>query len=66
VQTAEVANTAVSTGAVLAGGGDIATMRNQHGVVIDLTDTSRSFGSLVTALGKSTFSRDSFIGRREV
>ena len=32
---------AVSTGAVLAGGGDIATMRNQHGVVIDLTDTSQ-------------------------
>ena len=31
---------AVSTGALLAGGGDVATMRNQHGVVIDLTDTS--------------------------
>ena len=28
---------AVSTGALLAGGGDVATMRNQHGVVIDLT-----------------------------
>jgi hypothetical protein len=27
----------VSTGAVLAGGGDVATMRNQRGVVIDLT-----------------------------
>jgi hypothetical protein len=32
---------AVSAGALLAGGADIATMRNQHGVVIDLTDTSQ-------------------------
>jgi hypothetical protein len=31
---------AVSAGALLAGGADIATMRNQHGVVIDLTATS--------------------------
>jgi len=31
----------VSAGALLAGGGDVATMRNQHGVVIDLTDTSQ-------------------------
>jgi hypothetical protein len=32
---------AVSAGALLAGGGDVATMRNQHGVVIGLTDTSQ-------------------------
>src|SRR5215472_17147541 len=33
--------TDIGTGAVIAGGGSIATMRNQHGVVIDLTDTSQ-------------------------
>jgi hypothetical protein len=32
---------AVSAGAALAGGGSIATMRNQHGVVIDLTGISQ-------------------------
>jgi hypothetical protein len=32
--------TAVSAGAALAGGGDVTTMRNQHGVVIDLMSTS--------------------------
>jgi hypothetical protein len=32
---------AVSAGALLAGGGDVATLRNQHGVVIDLTATSQ-------------------------
>ena len=34
-------DTAVSAGAFLAGGGDVATLRNQHGVVIDLIDTSQ-------------------------
>jgi hypothetical protein len=34
-------DTAVSASAVLADGGDVATMRNQRGVVIDLTDTSQ-------------------------
>jgi len=33
--------TAVSAGGALAGGGDIATMRNQNGVVIHLTGTSQ-------------------------
>lgn len=32
--------TAISAGVALAGGGDVATMRNQNGVVIDLTGTS--------------------------
>ncbi len=43
--------TAVSTGAVLAGGGDIATMRNQHGVVIDLTDTSQGAKIMLAVQG---------------
>jgi hypothetical protein len=34
-------DTAVSAGALLAGGGDVATLRHQHGVVIDLTATSQ-------------------------
>jgi len=42
---------AVSTGAVLAGGGDIATMRNQHGVVIDLTDTSQGAKIMLAVQG---------------
>ena len=33
--------TAVSTGALLAGGGDVVTLRNPHGVVIDLIGTSQ-------------------------
>jgi hypothetical protein len=33
--------TAVSAGALLAGGGDVVTLRHQHGVVIDLTATSQ-------------------------
>lgn len=32
--------TAISAGAALAGGGDVATMRHQNGVVIDFTGTS--------------------------
>ena len=33
--------TAVSAGALLAGGGDVVTLRNPHGVVINLTATSQ-------------------------
>jgi hypothetical protein len=33
--------TAVSAGALLAGGGDVVTLRNPHGVVIDLIGTSQ-------------------------
>ena len=43
--------TAVSTGAVLAGGGDVATMRNQQGVVIDLTDTSQGAKIMLAVQG---------------
>ena len=43
--------TTVSTGAVLAGGGDVATMRNQHGVVIDLTDTSQGAKIMLAVQG---------------
>jgi hypothetical protein len=42
---------AVSTGAVLAGGGDVATMRNQRGVVIDLTDTSQGAKIMLAVQG---------------
>src|SRR5467141_2660584 len=42
---------AVSTGALLAGGGDVATMRNQHGVVIDLTDTSQGAKIMLAVQG---------------
>jgi len=55
---------AVSAGALLAGGGDVATMRNQHGVVIDLTDTSQGAkimlavqGVKITLEGVSTASK---------
>src|SRR5262249_12562104 len=41
----------VSTGAVLAGGGDVATMRNQRGVVIDLTDTSQGAKIMLAVQG---------------
>ena len=40
-----------STGAALAGGGDVATMRNQHGVVINLAGTSRGANILVGVQG---------------
>ena len=43
--------TAVGTGGALGGGGDIATMRNQHGVVIHLTGTSRGVNILVGVKG---------------
>ena len=43
--------TAVGTGGALGGGGDIATMRNQHGVVINLTGTSRGVNILVGVKG---------------
>jgi len=43
--------TAVSTGAALAGGGDVATMRNQQGVVIDLTDTSQGAKIMLAVQG---------------
>ena len=33
--------TAISAGALLAGGGDVVTLRNLHGVIIDLTATSQ-------------------------
>src|SRR5262249_38281608 len=46
--------TAVGTGAVLAGGGNIATMRNQHGVVIDLTDTSQGSKIMLGLQGGKT------------
>ena len=42
---------AVSAGAMLAGGGDVATMRNQHGVVIDLTDTSQGAKLMLAVQG---------------
>ena len=42
---------AVSTGALLAGGGDVATMRNQHGVVIDLTDSSQGAKIMLAVQG---------------
>jgi len=42
---------AVSAGALLAGGGDVATMRNQHGVVIDLTDTSQGAKIMLAVQG---------------
>ena len=43
--------TAVGTGGALGGGGDIATMRNQHGVVIDLTDTSQGAKIMLAVQG---------------
>jgi len=43
--------TAVGTGGALGGGGDIATMRNQHGVVINLAGTSRGANILVGVKG---------------
>jgi hypothetical protein len=42
---------AVSAGALLAGGGDVATMRNRHGVVIDLTDTSQGAKIMLAVQG---------------
>ena len=42
---------AVSAGALLAGGGDVATMRNQHGVVIDLTDSSQGAKIMLAVQG---------------
>ena len=42
---------AVSADALLAGGGDVATMRNQHGVVIDLTDTSQGAKIMLAVQG---------------
>src|SRR5262245_46765709 len=42
---------AVSAGALLAGGGDVTTMRNQHGVVIDLTDTSQGAKIMLAVQG---------------
>ena len=45
------ADTAVSASAVLADGGDVATMRNQHGVVINLAGTSRGANILVGVQG---------------
>ena len=42
---------AVSTGAILAGGGDVATMRNQRGVVIELTDTSQGAKIMLAVQG---------------
>jgi hypothetical protein len=42
---------AVSAGAILAGGGDVTTMRNQHGVVIDLTDTSQGAKIMLAVQG---------------
>jgi len=44
-------DTAVSASAVLADGGDVATMRNQHGVVINLAGTSRGANILVGVQG---------------
>jgi len=43
--------TAVGTGGALGGGGSIATMRNQHGVVMHLTGTSRGGNILVGVEG---------------
>ena len=43
--------TAVGIGGALGGGGDIATMRNQHGVVIDLTDTSQGVKIMLAVQG---------------
>jgi len=42
---------AVSAGAVLAGGGDVTTMRNQHGVVIDLIGTSQGAKIMLAVQG---------------
>lgn len=42
---------AVSAGALLSGGGDVATMRNQHGVIIDLTDTSQGARIMLAVQG---------------
>jgi len=42
---------AVSAGAVLAGGGDVTTMRNQHGVVIDLRGTSQGAKIMLAVQG---------------
>ena len=44
-------DTAVSASAVLADGGDVATMRNQQGVVIDLTDTSQGAKIMLAVQG---------------
>ena len=41
----------VSAGAVLAGGGDVTTMRNQHGVVIDLRGTSQGAKIMLAVQG---------------
>src|SRR5712671_4548265 len=40
-----------SAGAVLAGGGDVTTMRNQHGVVIDLIGTSQGAKIMLAVQG---------------
>jgi hypothetical protein len=42
---------AVSAGALLAGGGDVATMRNQHGVVIDLIGTGQGAKIMLAVQG---------------
>jgi outer membrane immunogenic protein len=42
---------AVSAGALLAGGGDVATMRNQHGVVIALIGTSQGAKIMLAVQG---------------
>ena len=44
-------DTAVSASAVLADGGDVATMRNPHGVVIDLTDSSQGAKIMLAVQG---------------
>ena len=43
--------TAVGTGGALGGGGSIATMRNQHGVVIDLSGTSQGANIMIGVQG---------------
>jgi hypothetical protein len=43
--------TAVGTGGALGGGGSIATMRNQHGVVINLAGTSRGANIMIGVQG---------------
>ena len=43
--------TAVGTGGALGGGGSIATMRNQRGVVINLTGTSRGANIMIGVQG---------------
>ena len=43
--------TAVGTGGALGGGGEIATMRNQHGVVINLIGTSQGAKIMLAVQG---------------